>query len=252
MNGESARGPNLPAPEAGAEILPERRFVSNLFAGLAPRYNRVLLGYSFGQDLRWKEVLVRRVQLQPGERALDLACGTGLLLDRLSEVLDESHILGADINRSMLLEMRRAGKRHSIVQSDAQRLPLASSIFDVVTAGYLLKYVDLDRFFLEVARVLRPGGRFGGYDFSRPVRGTVSGRIYSVFLHRFLPLMGRGRTPPADSWRAVFDFLPEVAEASGWEYRVAEALDRAGFVEAHVVPSLGGAITWVWARKQGE
>jgi demethylmenaquinone methyltransferase / 2-methoxy-6-polyprenyl-1,4-benzoquinol methylase len=251
MTGETVRSQHLPAPEAGSETLPDRRFVTNLFAGLAPRYNGVLLGYSFGQDLRWKEVLIRRLQLQPSDWALDLACGTGLVLDRLSRILDEPHLLGADINRSMLLEMRRARSPHSIVQSDAQRLPLASSVFDVVTAGYLLKYVDLERFFLEVARVLRPGGRFGGYDFSRPVRGTVSGRIYSVFLRRLLPWIGRGRDRNGDSWRAVFDFLPRVAEASGWEYRVTEALDRAGFVEARVVPSLGGAITWVWARTRG-
>jgi demethylmenaquinone methyltransferase / 2-methoxy-6-polyprenyl-1,4-benzoquinol methylase len=225
--------------------VPDRRFVADLFERLAPRYNGVLLGYTFGQDLRWKEVLLRRMHPERGQNALDLACGTGLILDRLSGILGESHVTGADINRGMLLEMRRRLHPHAAVQSDAERLPFGADRFDLVTAGYLLKYVDLDRLCREVARVLRPGGQFGGYDFSRPVRHTVAGRLYSVFLHQFLPRIGRG----AGSWRSVFDFLPAVAESSRWEDRVGHALKGAGFSEVQVAPSLGGVVTWVWARK---
>jgi ubiquinone/menaquinone biosynthesis C-methylase UbiE len=233
----------------GEAVLPDRRFVAGLFEGLAPRYNRVLLGYSLGQDLRWKEVLLRRLHLKPGEQALDLACGTGLILDRLSKVLGDAHVVGADINRRMLLEAGRSGSAHRVVQSDAERLPFASGSFDVVSAGYLLKYVQLDRFFREVGRVLRPGGRFGGYDFSRPVRGTATGWLYSLYLHRVLPRAGRGYGEAGNSWRSVFNFLPEVAETSGWEDRVGDALSQAGLGEFQIVPSLGGAITWVWARR---
>jgi demethylmenaquinone methyltransferase / 2-methoxy-6-polyprenyl-1,4-benzoquinol methylase len=243
-------GPTTRRGPAAAEV-PDRRFVAGLFAGLAPRYNSVLLAYSFGQDLRWKEVLLRHLRPTPGERALDLACGTGLILDRLSKVLGASHTLGADINRSMLLEMRRARTSRAVVQSDAERLPLTSGVFDIVTAGYLLKYVNLERFARELARVMRPGGRFGGYDFSRPIRTTPTGRLYAVYLHRLLPRFGRGRgsTHPDGSWRSVFDFLPEVAEGSGWEDRIRAALEGAGLGDVEIVPSLGGAITWVWARK---
>ncbi|MCI4352630.1 MAG: class I SAM-dependent methyltransferase [Thermoplasmata archaeon] len=240
----------LPATALDRSALPDRRFVAALFQGLAPRYNGVLLAYSFAQDLRWKEILVRRLHPEHGERALDLACGTGLILDRLSMFLGESQTVGADINRTMLRENDHTGARYRLVQADAQQLPLVSGSFDIATAGYLLKYVQLDRFFSEIARVLRPGGRFGGYDFSRPVRGTLAGTLYSVYLHRILPSIGRGRGKSAAAWRSVFEFLPQIAESSGWESRVSEALEGAGFVEIEVVPSLGGAITWVWARKR--
>lgn len=240
----------LPVPNSPAGTIPDRRFVARLFADLAPRYNGILQGYSFGQDLRWKEVLVRKLHPVPGERALDLACGTGLILDRLSKVLGESHVLGIDINRPMLLEMRRTGSLHTVVQSTAERLPVRSNWFDLVTSGYLLKYVRLDRFLSEVARVLKPGGRFGGYDFSRPLRGTPAGKLYEIYLHRMMPRIGRARAGGAESWRAVFDFLPTVAESSGWEDRVGAALKRAGFTEVRLAPSLGGVITWVWAQKR--
>jgi demethylmenaquinone methyltransferase/2-methoxy-6-polyprenyl-1,4-benzoquinol methylase len=230
--------------------IPDRKFVRELFQGLAPRYNRLLLGYSLGQDLRWKHVLVRRLHAKEGELALDLACGTGLILDRLSRVLGASMTVGADINRPMLLEMAREGPFRPLVQADAERLPLVSKTFDIVTAGYLLKYVQLDRFFSEVARVLRPGGRFGGYDFSRPTHGTPAGRLYSIYLHRILPSLSGAVNRPQEGLRTLFEFLPHIAESSDWVSRLPGSLERAGFVGSEVVPSLGGAVTWVWARKR--
>jgi demethylmenaquinone methyltransferase/2-methoxy-6-polyprenyl-1,4-benzoquinol methylase len=239
-----------PAPSGGSPSgIPDRRFVGELFRGLAPRYNRVLLAYSFGQDLRWKDVLVRHLRPERGERALDLACGTGLILDRLSRAVGTSRVVGVDATRAMLLQPDGGRTSHPLIQADAERLPLASQTFDIVTAGYLLKYVDLDRFFLEVARVLRPGGRFGGYDFSRPSYGTAGGLLYSIYLHRILPRIGRAHDRSPEDWRKLFGFLPRIAESSGWESRVLGSLGRAGLVGSRIVPSLGGAITWVWARK---
>jgi demethylmenaquinone methyltransferase / 2-methoxy-6-polyprenyl-1,4-benzoquinol methylase len=231
------------------EEVPDRRYVEDLFRGLAPQYNRVLLAYSFAQDLRWKQILVEGLRAEPGERALDLACGTGLILDRLAVRLGPSGVVGADINRTMLQEMVARGTSHSVVQANAERLPIASQSFDLVTAGYLLKYVDLERFAREVARVLRPGGRFGGYDFSRPLRETMTGRIYSVYLHRVLPALGGTLARLPVGARGLFQFLPQIAESSRWESRIESALHSAGFSGTEIVPSLGGAITWVWAQK---
>jgi demethylmenaquinone methyltransferase / 2-methoxy-6-polyprenyl-1,4-benzoquinol methylase len=244
-------GPRTTAGPFAAErgSLPDRRFVGGLFRELAPRYDRVLLAYSLGQDLRWKEVLVRRMRPVPGERALDVACGTGLILGRLARVLGASRVVGVDLNRAMLLASTHADRAHLVLQANAEQLPLAAETFDLVTAGYLLKYVRLDRFFREVARVLRPGGRFGGYDFSRPMHGTALGTLYSAYLHRILPRVGRGGSHPPGDWREVFEFLGHIAESSGWESRVAGSLEGAGLAVREVRPSLGGAITWVWAAK---
>jgi demethylmenaquinone methyltransferase / 2-methoxy-6-polyprenyl-1,4-benzoquinol methylase len=236
------------APPSG--VPPDRKVVGSLFRALAPRYDRVLLAYSLGQDLRWKEVLVRGLRPVPGEHALDVACGTGLILDRLAKALGASAVVGVDANRAMLLASTHAGRAHPVLQANAEALPLADEAFDLVTAGYLLKYVRLDGFFREVARVLRPGGRFGGYDFSRPMHGTALGTLYAAYLHRVLPRMGRGGAPAPGDWREVFEFLSNLAESSGWEFRVAGALEGAGLTVREIRPSLGGAITWVWAAKR--
>ncbi|MCI4319238.1 MAG: class I SAM-dependent methyltransferase [Thermoplasmata archaeon] len=238
-----------PAQFVPGSPVPERRFVRQLFRGLAPRYDRFVLAYTLGQDLRWKQHLLRRLRVSEGDRALDLACGTGLLLDRLSARLPGSRVVGADLSRSMLLARRPRFPLPHLVQADAERLPFTPGSFDVVTAGYLLKYVDLDRFAREVGRLLGPGGRFGGYDFSRPQHGTSVGALYSLYLHRVLPVVGPATSRLSGEAANLFGFLATIAESSGWEVRAPAAFSRAGFAEVEVTPSLGGAVRWIWARR---
>jgi demethylmenaquinone methyltransferase/2-methoxy-6-polyprenyl-1,4-benzoquinol methylase len=245
-----SRGDRLEGPAFGSKAdVPHRRFVRQLFRGLAPRYDRIVLAYSLGQDLRWKQQLLRRVRISPGDRALDLATGTGLLLDRLAARIPDSQLVGADINRSMLLARSPRLPLRRLVQADAERLPFATGSFDVVTAGYLLKYVDLERFAREIARVLRPGGRFGGYDFSRPQHGTAMGELYSVYLHKVLPAVGPATSQLPSDAAELFGFLASVAESSGWEERAPGAFARAGLGEVELSPSLGGAITWIVVQR---
>ena len=232
-------------------LVPDRQFVSNLFSSLAPRYEEALLVYSLGQDLRWKRTMIDRLPVQPGDRALDLACGTGLVLDRLSRQLGRSSVTGLDPNRTMLTQPQRTPRLGRLVQANAERIPFRDATFDVVTAGYLFKYVDLDLLFREVRRVLAPGGRIGGYDFSSPRRGTPVGRLYGVYLNRVLPWLGRHRGGLQVDWRQLLKFLADVAERSGWEDRILLALKSNGFVDIRRVASLGGAITWIWARVEG-
>ena len=220
-----------------------------LFRGLAPRYDRIVLAYTLGQDLRWKQLLLRRLRIGPDDRALDLASGTGLLLDRLAATVPDAHLVGVDQSRAMLLAGQPHRPPRRLVQANAERLPFASGSFDVITAGYLLKYVDLDAFAHEVARLLRPGGRFGGYDFSRPRHGTPVGELYSIYLHRLLLVVGPATSRlPADA-ADLFEFLASVAESSRWEERAPAAFAAAGLTDVEVAPSLGGAVSWLWTRR---
>ncbi len=238
-------------PAESETVVPDRRFVRALFSALAPKYEEALLVYSIGQDLRWKHTMIDRLPLRPGDRALDLASGTGLVLDRLARQLGSSAVVGLDPNRTMLTQPRPGSRPGALVQGNAERLPFRDARFDVVTAGYLFKYVDLDRLLREIRRVLRPGGRIGGYDFSSPRRDTTNGRLYAIYLTRILPWLGRHRRGSSVNWRELLDFLSDVAERSAWENRILIALESNGFVDIRRVPSLGGAITWVWARVDG-
>jgi demethylmenaquinone methyltransferase / 2-methoxy-6-polyprenyl-1,4-benzoquinol methylase len=226
---------------------PDRSRVQSLFDWLAPEYDVAVLTYSLAQDLRWKSELVRRLRPRRGERALDLACGTGLIYDRLEKGLGRGAVVGLDLNQAMLSPARRDGPGRRLVRGDSVRLPFRDSAFDLVTAGYLFKYVPLDRLATEVRRVLRTGGRFGGYDFSAPIDGTVAGRVYDRYLHDVLPFIGRRLGRGDQRWVRLLEFLAQIACTSGWETRVERDFRGAGFDRVETIPSLGGAITWVWA-----
>ena len=248
----TSRAPSPPARSPPTpSAVPDRRFVRDLFAWLAPRYEQALLVYSLGQDLRWKHVMVDRLRLEDGAHALDLASGTGLVLDRLSHRLGDSSVLGLDVNRPMLRRSRDQNPGRRLIQATAEELPFRSNSFDVVTAAYLFKYVRLGRLAEEVRRVLRPGGRLAGYDFSRPRDQTLAGPLYAFYLRTVLPWLGRTRAPSDRGWSELLQFLSQIAENSGWEKRILPALASNGFYDIQLLPSMGGAITWVWATTAG-
>ena len=181
----------------------KRRYVRQLFATIADRYDLITRVLSYGQDARWKATLVRMANVRAGERALDLACGTGDIA--FAVAARGARTVGLDITHRMLQlpgpPSRRIRRRFveaaavAFISGDMTSLPFRSSTFDLVTTGYGLRNVpDLDAAIDEIARVLKPGGRLLSLDFNRPespvVRAaylaylTVVGGLLGWLLHR--------------------------------------------------------------------
>jgi len=113
--------------------------------------------------LRW---LFERLALRPGERVLELGCGTGNLWRENAERVPDGVILTlTDLSPGMLEQARgRLGGlslAFELREVDAQAIPFADASFDVVIANHMFYYVpDRPRGLAEVRRVLRSGGRF--------------------------------------------------------------------------------------------
>lgn len=141
-----------------------------VFRHVAPHYdigNNIL---SFGLHSRYKQRLVELVDPQPGERVLDLACGTGDITRLLAERVAPAVVVGSDISPEMMAiaERRRARDNVRWVGADATRLPFADEAFDLVTCAFAGRgFPDWPATLREVFRVLRPGGRFVNLDFAR-------------------------------------------------------------------------------------
>src|SRR5262245_22658217 len=119
----------------------KRRHVRQLFATIADRYDVVTRVLSYGQDARWKNRLTGAVAAQPGERALDLACGAGDIAFRLAAA--GAHVCGLDITPRMLQLARAkpAVGRTVWTTGDMTALPFGNAAFDIVTTGYGLRNV---------------------------------------------------------------------------------------------------------------
>ncbi len=104
--------------------------------------------------------------LQPGERVLDVACGTGLVTFRAADAVGETgSVLGTDISDAMVEHVRAlAGQRGNgqvaAERMEAEQLRLPDESFDVVLCALGLMFVtDPVESLKEIRRVLRPGGR---------------------------------------------------------------------------------------------
>jgi ubiquinone/menaquinone biosynthesis C-methylase UbiE len=117
------------------------------------------------------------------DHVLDLGCGIGNILIALAEGVDFSHPpVGVDVSPDLIRigerEIARAGLRDRIELqvSPATRLPFEDGSFDVVLTSHVLKHLDDEALlvsFREVARILRPGGRFLLWEFEKSGRSAI-------------------------------------------------------------------------------
>ena len=161
--------------------------VRSMFDRIAPVYdlmNRLMTG---GLDQRWRRLTVREV-VRPGDRVLDGCCGTGDLAALASRA--GATVTGLDFSEAMLERARRKSSAVEWVQGDVLALPFPDGSFDAATVGFGMRNVsDLEAGLRELLRVLRPGGRLGILEITRP-RGPL--RIFfRLWFDLLVPLAGK-------------------------------------------------------------
>jgi ubiquinone/menaquinone biosynthesis methyltransferase len=221
--------------------------VRRLFATIADRYDLITRLLSYGQDRRWKRRLAALAQVQAGERALDLATGTGDIARLLQQA--GARVVGLDVTHRMLQLARAkpAGAGGSLVWTagDMAALPLPSRSVTLVTTGYGLRNVPhLETAIDEIVRVLAPGGRLLSLDFNRPANGVVRA-VYLAYLAVVGGTLGWLLHGDAETYRYIPASIRRYPGAAG----IAALLRRAGFVDVRIVPVLFGLMTIHVARR---
>lgn len=113
-----------------------------------------------------RQTILRALALQPGERAIDIGSGPGLLACEMAVAVGTGgRICGVDVSENMLALARArrppaASGPIEYQEADAHTLPYADASFDVAVCTQVYEYVDdVPAALLELGRVLRPGGR---------------------------------------------------------------------------------------------
>lgn len=199
--------------------------VRGMFDAIAPRYDLVNRLMTFGLDVHWRKFAVRELGLGPESVVLDLACGTGDLCRELDAAGIEA--IGIDLSFGMLAAARTDAP---LVQGDGLRLPVPSGSIDGVTCGFALRnLVDLEAFVVELARVVRPGGRIALLEVAEPPNPVL--RLgHAVYFGKVVPVVGG-----ILSDRSAYRYLPKSVAYLPSPVDLVSMLRRAGFVDVERV-----------------
>ncbi len=214
------------------------RYVRRLFSTIADRYDLITILLSFGLDRRWKARLAADADPRPGDRALDLACGTGDISFEIAE--RGARVIGLDITPRMIeiaRAKRRIGRAKAVfLVGDMMSLPFPDGRFDVATVGYGIRNVPtIDIALGEIYRVLTPGGRVLSLDFNRPPNRMIRA-VYLAYLTVVGSALGLVLHRDPDTYRYIPESIRRYPGAPG----VAAAMRRLGFREVSYIPLLGG------------
>ncbi len=219
--------------------------VREVFDSVASRYDLMNDLMSGGLHRLWKRFTLARTGLRSGQRALDVAGGSGdLAAGMLRQVGDAGRVVLSDINAAMLEQGRRklvdAGLVGNVefVVADAQDLPFADADFHCVTIGFGLRNVtDKAAALASMFRVLKPGGRLLVLEFSKPVLEPIR-PLYDLYSFRVLPVMGRLVAGDAESYR----YLAESIRMHPDQATLQSMMEDAGFERVRYHNLAGGIV----------
>ena len=194
--------------------------VRTMFDRIAPVYDVMNRAMTAGLDQRWRTETARAV-VSPGDRVLDACCGTGDLA--IAAQRAGGRVTGVDFSEPMLERARAKSGEVEWIQGDALALPFADGSFDAATVGFGVRNLeDLEAGLRELRRVLRPGGRVGILEITRP-RGPLR-PFYKLWFDGLVPLAGK--LLPGGS---AYTYLPASVRRFPGARELAELMQTVGF-----------------------
>jgi len=226
--------------------------VEAMFTNIAGRYDLNNRLHSLWRDQAWRRRTVRMAALQPGDRVLDMACGTGDLTAMLAAEHPAS-VLGMDFTEAMLDIARAkaaslpAAGRPEYRRGDAMAIDLPDDAVDVITIAFGIRNVsDPSIAIREFARVLAPGGRLFVLEFSTPPNPAL--RAANALYTRHLMPITAGLL--AGDRSGAYRYLPRSISTFAEPAALAALARDAGFTVTSQTPLTFGMCTITAARLQ--
>ena len=205
------------------------RKVRGVFDSVAPKYDLMNDLMSLGLHRAWKAYTVGVANLKEGDRALDIAGGTGdLAMAFAKQVGARGQVVHTDINQAMLSTGRNrlldAGINLPTLVCDAEQLPFADNYFDRVSVAFGLRNMThKDRALAEMHRVLKPMGKLLVLEFSK-VAAPLE-QAYDWYSFKVLPRLGQLVAGDAASYR----YLAESIRMHPGQQELKAMLHKGGF-----------------------
>jgi demethylmenaquinone methyltransferase/2-methoxy-6-polyprenyl-1,4-benzoquinol methylase len=220
----------------------KQTFVHSVFETIAPKYDLMNDILSFRRHKAWRKFTMRTMNVQPGDSALDICCGTCDWTIALARESKGGEVIGLDFSENMLEigrnKIANASLENSIrlVLGNAMDLPFEDNRFDFVTIGFGLRNVpDLRQVLREMRRVAKPGGKVVCLELSKPVWEPFKS-VYYFYFETILPWIGKLVAKRYEQYK----WLPESLKSFPDHRQLAAEFENAGLCDVKVYPLTGG------------
>lgn len=173
----------------------EDAYVQCLFDRMGPTYDLVNLVSSLGFSEFWRRRCIRDAGIQAGSLVCDMMAGSGECWRYIQN--HGASLISIDFSQVMADRQRKrsqkAGGKVDVRCENASHTSIESGSIDYVVSGFGLKTLNheaLERFAREIARVLKPGGRFSLLEIST-AEGWLFAPVYRWYVNAVIPLIGK-------------------------------------------------------------
>ncbi len=232
---------------------PDGDYIRTMFDRMARNYDAFTFWMSFGGAKALRSEALK--DLKPGDRVLDIACGTGdLALEAARRTGGTGRVIGLDFSSGMLevAERRRMRDAERIparlnwVCRGAETLPIEGEKFDWVVSGFALRglYEHIDRILDGIRASLVDGGRVALLDLTEP-RNPVLKFLYKTFFYSWVAFLGAvlfGKNYPVA-------YLPDSSSRFLKASEFTEKLKSKGFRDVSARSFIFGSVTLYRAQK---
>ncbi|GED30855.1 MULTISPECIES: demethylmenaquinone methyltransferase [Brevibacillus] len=181
-----------------AQMKEKAEYVHSVFESIADEYDKMNNVISFGSHVAWRNYTMKQMNIQPGQKAIDVACGTADWTITLAQAVGkEGSVVGLDFSQNMLdvgaykVAQKGVGNNVQLVNGDAMQLPYEDNTFDYATIGFALRNVpDVQTVLNEMARVVKPGGKVVSLEVSKPPFIPYR-KLFYFYFYNILPLVAK-------------------------------------------------------------
>lgn len=220
----------------------KEQFVHSVFESIAPKYDMMNNLLSFRRHKAWRKFTMKKMNVQRGQHAIDIACGTCDWTIALAEASGTGRIVGLDFSQKMLevgaskVKSKQLDSIIELRQGNAMELPFEDNTFDYATIGFALRNVpDLICVLKEMRRVVKPGGQIVSLELSKPTWQPFKS-IYYFYFQRVLPLLGKLVAKRYEQYKWLPDSLVNFPDYK----ELGEIFKKVGLEDIQIYPLSGG------------